>query len=109
MIYQSFTPTRFTDIQRKSSIELGQGHFRFTPENGLKADIVPCPSCAMNGPHEPRRRAFYSITSSARTTMEAGTVRPSTLAVLTFTATSNLIGICTGRSAGLVPRSILST
>ena len=83
--------------------------FRFALELRHRAMLSSLRICVKTGPHEPRRRAFYSITASARTTMEVGTVRPSTVAVLTFTATSNLTGTCTGRSAGLVPRSILST
>ena len=40
-----------------------------------------------------RLRAFlYSITSSARTRIDRGTSRPSALAVLRFTAISNLVG-----------------
>ena len=48
-------------------------------------------------------RDVYSITSSARSRIDWGTVRPSALAVLTFTAISNLVGACTGRSAGFSP------
>jgi hypothetical protein len=51
----------------------------------------------------------YSITLSAPASSDAGTSRPSALAVVTFMARSNLVGCCTGRSVGLVPRSILST
>jgi hypothetical protein len=38
-----------------------------------------------------------------------GTVRPSALAVLRFTAISNLVGNCTGRSPGFSPRRMRST
>src|SRR4030095_14488984 len=51
----------------------------------------------------------YSITSSARTSKEGGTVRPSSLAVLRLIISSNLVGCSTGRSEGLVPLRILST
>ena len=37
-------------------------------------------------------RNLYSITSSARSTIDCGTVRPSDLAVLRFTANSNFVG-----------------
>ena len=43
----------------------------------------------------------HSITSSARASSDCGTVRPSALAVLRLMTSSNLVGCCTGRSAGL--------
>src|SRR5262245_1803286 len=52
---------------------------------------------------------YHSITSSARSRNDSGMVRPNTLAVVRFRARSNLVGCSTGRSAGLVPRRILST
>src|SRR5207248_1981850 len=52
---------------------------------------------------------FHSITSSARAITDGGTVRPSVLAALRFTTSSNLIGCSTGRSAGFAPLKILST
>jgi hypothetical protein len=51
----------------------------------------------------------YSITSSARCWRNQGTSRPSALAVLRLMTISNLLGACTGRSAGFSPRSIRST
>ena len=45
-------------------------------------------------------RAAYSITSSARMSSVDGISRPRVLAVCTLTASSNLIGSSTGRSAG---------
>src|SRR5436190_9493597 len=42
----------------------------------------------------------HSITSSARKRIAVGTSRPSALAVLRLITSLNLIGICTGRSAG---------
>jgi hypothetical protein len=56
-----------------------------------------------------RRRARYSITSSARTRIDGGTARPSALAVLRFTIISNFVGNCTGRSPGFSPRRMRST
>ena len=41
--------------------------------------------------------------------IEGGTVRPSALAVLRLTTSSNVVGCSTGRSAGLVPLRILPT
>jgi hypothetical protein len=52
-------------------------------------------------------RLSYSTTSSARARIEGGTVRPSALAVLRLTTSSNLVGCSTGRSAGLAPLRIL--
>src|SRR5262249_59733055 len=45
--------------------------------------------------------APHSMTSSARATRVAGTSRPSALAALRLSTNSNLVGCCTGRSAGL--------
>jgi hypothetical protein len=59
-------------------------------------------SCAAAKP------ARYSITSSARTRSEAGTVRPSALAAVRLISNSNLVGCSTGRSAGFAPLKILS-
>src|SRR5262249_33050663 len=70
------------------------------------------------GRERPRRRAaeqrdelapFHSITSSARASKVGGTPRPSALAVLRFTISSNLVGCCTGRSAGFSPFRMRST
>src|SRR4029077_6604084 len=51
---------------------------------------------------------FHSITSSARARIDGGTVMPSALAVLRLTTSSNVVGCCTGRSAGSGPLGILS-
>src|SRR5258706_3446058 len=60
-------------------------------------------------PAEPRDESppSHSITSSARASSVGGTVRPSASAVLRLIMNSNLIGCITGRSAGLIPESIL--
>jgi hypothetical protein len=47
------------------------------------------------------KTACYSITSSARASSVGGTSRPS--------ASSNLVGCCTGRSAGFSPLSMRLT
>src|SRR5262249_39216026 len=66
----------------------------------------------------PRRRAaeqrderapFHSITSSASCCSCNGTSRPTALAVLMLTTSSNLVGACTGRSAGFSPLRMRST
>src|SRR5262249_1482334 len=51
----------------------------------------------------------YGITSSARTTIERGTVRPSALAVLRFRKNSYFPGNGTGRSPGFAPRRMRAT
>ena len=51
----------------------------------------------------------YSIISSARDSSEGGTVRPSALAVLRLITNSNLVALCTGRSAGFSPLRMRST
>src|SRR5262249_25457023 len=52
---------------------------------------------------------LHSITSSARASNEAGTVRPSDLAVFKLTINSYFVGACTGRSAGFSPLRMRST
>src|SRR5580700_6700962 len=48
-------------------------------------------------------RKVYSITSSARTSNDDGTSRPSAFAVLRLITSSNVAGCMTGRSAAFVP------
>src|ERR1035437_5352473 len=56
--------------------------------------------------HAPQQTASYSITSSAIASSVFGTARPSALAVLRLMTHSNLVGCCTGKSAGLGPPRI---
>jgi hypothetical protein len=49
----------------------------------------------------------YSITASARTSSDDGTLRSSAFAVLRLATVSYLVGACTGRSAGLARFSAL--
>jgi hypothetical protein len=63
--------------------------------------------CGSRNPTEPTTQLL--ITSSAATSSVSGTVKPSALAVLRLMTSSNFVGCCTGRSAGLVPSKILST
>ena len=58
-----------------------------------------------------QKRKFHvqSTTLSALTSMDGGSLRPRDAAVLRLTINSNFTGCSTGRSAGFVPRSILST
>jgi hypothetical protein len=51
----------------------------------------------------------YSITSSARDRNEGEIESPMAFAVFKLMISSNLVGCCTGRSAGSMPRRILST
>src|SRR5262249_5233549 len=71
-------------------------------------DCAPCAkkgiSCCNN-----EEGYAYSITSSARTSSDGGTVRPSAFAVLRLITSSNLTGAWTGRSLGFSPFSIRST
>ena len=53
--------------------------------------------------------SHHSITSSARASSVGGTSRPSALAVLRLITNSNLVGACTGRSAGFSPLRMRST
>src|SRR3954469_13585509 len=62
-------------------------------------------STALGLPHRPEAaiRLSHSITSSARVSIDCGTVRPSALAVLRLMTSSNFDACWTGRSAGLAP------
>src|SRR5216684_121426 len=73
-------------------------HVRLSSNNGLKSDITPCRFCANTG-----SRGHHSITSSARTSSDDGTVNPSTLAVLRSIASWYFVGACAGRLAGFSP------
>ena len=53
--------------------------------------------------------SHHSITSSARASTVAGMSRPSALAVLRLTASSYLVGFCTGMSDGFSPLRMRST
>jgi hypothetical protein len=50
---------------------------------------------AMNGLMRRSKRHLYSITLSARPSGEGGTVRPSALAALRLTISSDFVGACT--------------
>src|SRR5262249_23462600 len=66
----------------------------------------PCARAAEKGDE---LASLHSITSSARSRNDSGMARPIALAVLRLTTSWNFVGYCTGRSAGLVPRSMRST
>jgi hypothetical protein len=67
----------------------------------------PCSRRAADQPNE--LPPSHSITSSARASTDGGTSRPSALAVLRLMTSSNLVGACTGRSAGFSPLRMRST
>src|SRR6516225_9527699 len=52
---------------------------------------------------EHARVSSHSMTSSARTRIDGGTVRPSVLAVSRLMTSSKVVGCWTGRSAGFAP------
>ena len=60
-------------------------------------------------PSTPDGSLAHRMTSSARTSNDCGSVRPSALAVLRLIASSNVVGCSTGRSPGFEPLRTLST
>ena len=59
---------------------------------------------------DPERQCSpYSMTRSARSNMDRGTLMPSDFAALTLTTNSNVVACSIGKSAGLAPLKILST
>src|SRR5262249_55029504 len=94
-------------------------HFGVTLGTTHQYTDAPHPALLRPRGKRPRRRApeprneippsNHSITSSARSRIDCGTVRPSALAALRLTAISNLVGACTGRSAGFSPLRMRST
>ena len=80
----------------KADIRAATSHVRFTPNSGHTRCKKGCPLCANSGP-------AYSITSSAPMRIEGATVKPSSLAVLVLTTSSNFVACTTGKSAGFSP------
>lgn len=62
-------------------------------------------SCARSRLMHCNKKVPYSITLSARTRNDSGMFKPSVLAVLKLTNSSNRVGCCTGRSPGSAPLS----
>jgi hypothetical protein len=83
-------------------------HVRNSPDCGLKIGGDVTAALYQLRTHAVQQGASHSITSSASVSSIGGTVRPSVFAVLRLITKSNFIGCCTGRSAGFVPRKILS-
>jgi hypothetical protein len=71
---------------------------------GLNSDIAPCLKVPI-----PEVVSFHSITSSARATNASGSAKPRAFAVFRLITNSNLVGACTGRSAGFSPLRMRST
>ena len=82
----------------------------------MRSTLLPCCARAASGhaaaapaSSAMNSRRLHSITSSARASSVGGTSRPSALAVLRLMASSYLVGVCTGRSAGFSPLRMRST
>src|SRR5262245_23861814 len=112
---------RYVRFESLADICAAQGHVRFTPISTAKADM-PQKSCllypqkrtyaaqqGMSAKGQKQTLRLYSITSSARVSTDEGIVRPIAFAVLRLTTNSYLVGVCTGRSAGLSPLRMRST
>src|SRR6516165_4786422 len=93
----------------KADIKACPRDVRFTPKSGHRLSLSGCPLCAKSGLTQCNKKDRYSMTSSARTSRDDGTVRPRALAVLRLTINSNVTGCSKGKSSGFVPRKILST
>src|SRR5215467_8388538 len=92
------------DVRYGSNADMcsAQGHVRFTPNSDIDCIFLACPLWAKSG-------HLHSITSAACASIDVGTARPSALAVLRLITSSNLVGACTGRSAGFSPFKMRST
>jgi hypothetical protein len=64
----------------KAALTAPKSNFRFTPDSGLNSDTAPCPFRANNGLMHRSKMEPYSITPSARSRNDSGTVSPSALA-----------------------------
>ena len=82
---RDFVPWRFSTAGRQSA---GLDHRFRRSKTCTLADQVH------------RSKTGYSITASARASKIGGTSRPIALALLRLMTSSNLVGCCTGRSAG---------
>ena len=68
-----------------------------------------CRRSAKSRPEQVQQKLRYSMTSSAIAISDGGTSRPSALAVLRLSTSSNLVDCTTGRSAGFSPLRIRPT
>ena len=67
------------------------------------------PLCVISRHMHRGKENLYSTTASARATIDGGTARPSTFAVLRLMTNSTVVDRSTGRSAGFTPPRILPT
>src|SRR4030095_2090519 len=79
-------------------------HVCFAPESGHVRCNLGCPLWANSG-----HLTFHSITSSASSKNDSRIDRPSALAVLRVTTSSNLSGDCAGKLPGDSPLRMRST
>ena len=89
------------------ALSLGRGNTSSCPTPAIGPNWLGA-SSGKERPFTPMAAA-YSMTSSARARIDGGTVRASAAAVLRLTTSSNRVGCSTGRSAGCVPRSTLTS
>ena len=82
---------------------------RFASIPTVNSGLWDLSRCANQRHSHRSKTARYSITSSARASTDAGTVRLSALAVLRLMTSSYFVGACTGMSAGFSPLRIRST
>src|SRR5258705_3061653 len=88
---------RVRDVCWGSKSEVGslERHVRSTLNTRRRRIDPACPVRATNGLICRSKRHLYSITLSARSSSEDGTARPSALAALRLTISSDLVGACT--------------
>ena len=79
----------------KTGVRRLNGTSALPPDNGHAATAAVCLVRAMNGVMRRSKRHLYSITLSARPSSEGGTARPSALAVLRLTISSDFVDACT--------------
>src|SRR5260370_18545436 len=94
---------RVAEFQLPSSLRDALLELRFALQSGHRQPDRPCPLCAITGLMRRSNLTDHSMTSSARASSVGGTARPSDFAVLRLITNSNLVGCCTGRSAGFSP------
>jgi hypothetical protein len=82
---------------------LSHGDVRYGAHNGLISDIAACPRSANSGLVRRGKQHRYSITSSALSRMDVGSVTPSAFAVLRFAISLKRVGRSMGKSAAEAP------
>ena len=92
------------EMRRRDSRDVG-----FAPESDRLLHRREMTRRARSNQSALQQNGYYSITSSARTTSDAGTSRPSNFAVFELTTVWYFAGACTGSSAGFSPRKMRST